>query len=195
MTWNGRSSGNVVPSTVTCALLHRLEQRGLRLGRRPVDLVGQDEPGEQRPVPERELAGTLVPHERAGDVGRQQVGRELDAAERQAERLRERAGGEGLAEARVVLDEHVPAGEHRGEDEFERPTLADDRALDLARAPRRHSRIASPSGVVRSVGLQRLQPGHPLRQLPPRRRGRRRGTDHLPQAVSQQFAGLLRLRP
>jgi hypothetical protein len=30
-------------------LLHRLEQRRLRLGRRAVDLVGQDDVGEDRP--------------------------------------------------------------------------------------------------------------------------------------------------
>ena len=33
-------------------LLHRLEQRGLRLRRRAVDLVGQDHVGEDRPADE-----------------------------------------------------------------------------------------------------------------------------------------------
>ena len=38
------------------ALLHGLEQRGLGLGRRPVDLVGQDQVGEDRAGPEGEPA-------------------------------------------------------------------------------------------------------------------------------------------
>ena len=44
------------------ALLHRFEQGGLRLGRRAVDLVGQDDVGEDRAVQELEhaLAGRLV---------------------------------------------------------------------------------------------------------------------------------------
>jgi hypothetical protein len=36
------------------ALLHRLEQRGLRLGRGPVDLVGEHDVGEDRPALELE---------------------------------------------------------------------------------------------------------------------------------------------
>ncbi len=39
------------------AFLHRLEQRGLGLRRRAIDLVGQDEVGEDGPGPERELSG------------------------------------------------------------------------------------------------------------------------------------------
>ena len=37
-------------------LLHGLEQGGLRLGRRAVDLVGQEDVGEDRPLDEAELA-------------------------------------------------------------------------------------------------------------------------------------------
>ena len=36
--------------------LHHLEQRGLRLGRRAVDFVGQQQIGEHRPAPRGELA-------------------------------------------------------------------------------------------------------------------------------------------
>ena len=41
-------------------LLHRLEQGGLGLGRRAVDLVGQDQVGEDRPGHEAQLAGAAV---------------------------------------------------------------------------------------------------------------------------------------
>ena len=42
-------SSYVAASIVTRALLHRLEQRGLRLRRRAVDLVGEQQLGEDRP--------------------------------------------------------------------------------------------------------------------------------------------------
>ena len=46
-------------------LLHRLEQRRLGLGGRAVDLVGEQQPGEERAGPELELARALVEDERA----------------------------------------------------------------------------------------------------------------------------------
>ena len=65
-------------------LLHGLKQGGLRLGRGAVDFVGQNDVGEDRPLDELELApalGGLLQNVGAGDVGRHQVGCELDAAE------------------------------------------------------------------------------------------------------------------
>ena len=73
----------------------------------------------------------LVVDERPGEVGGQQVGGELGAGEVQAERLREGARGEGLAEAREVLEQHVAVGEEPGQHELERLALADDGGLDL----------------------------------------------------------------
>ena len=67
-------------------LLHALEERRLGLGRRPVDLVGEHDLAHDRAGPELELLGLLVVDRDAGDVGRQQVGRELDAPEGAAER-------------------------------------------------------------------------------------------------------------
>ena len=61
---------------------HRLEHRRLHLGRGAVDLVGEHDVREDRPGPEREAAVLELEHARAGDVARQQVGRELDAPER-----------------------------------------------------------------------------------------------------------------
>ena len=63
------------------ALLHRLEQRALHLGRRAVDLVGEDEVGEDRALRGRNSPRARVVDARADDVGGQQVGRELDALE------------------------------------------------------------------------------------------------------------------
>ena len=62
-------------------LLHRLEQRSLRLRRGAVDLVGEEEVGEDRARQERELGAALVEDRGARHVGGHQVGRELDARE------------------------------------------------------------------------------------------------------------------
>ena len=113
------------------ALLHRLEQGGLGLGRGPVDLVGEQQPGEDRPAPEVELAAALVVDERAGEVGRQQVRRELDPREADARHLCEGACDQRLGEARKVLDQHMTVGKQPEQDELERLALAHDRALDL----------------------------------------------------------------
>ena len=95
------------------ALLHALEQARLRLGRRAVDLVGEHDLAEDRARPELELLRLLVVDRQAGDVRRQQVRRELDAPERAAEAAGDRLGQHGLAGARHVLDQQVPAAQQR----------------------------------------------------------------------------------
>ena len=85
-------------------LLHRLEQRGLRLRRRAVDLVGQDDVREDRPLHESQAAAALLLLEDlgAGDVRRHQVGRELDALEVEVEDV-----GERLDEQRLRQPGHA----------------------------------------------------------------------------------------
>jgi hypothetical protein len=63
------------------AFLHRFQQRGLHLGRRAVDLVGEQDVAEHRAEPGGELAGGGLVDLRAEQVGGQQIGRELDARE------------------------------------------------------------------------------------------------------------------
>ena len=127
------------------------------------------------PGPELELGGALVVDRRAGHVGGHQVGRELDPAEAEARRLRERARDQRLREAGKVLDQHVAVGEQAEQDELERLALADDRALDLveerlgrARRPRAMSsqrfERASTAAAIRSE-----------RERRPRRASRGRG--------------------
>src|SRR5439155_26094504 len=60
-------------------LRHRLEQRGLRLRHRPVDLVDEQNVREHGPGAELEVALLRVEDGEAGDVGRLQVGRALHA--------------------------------------------------------------------------------------------------------------------
>ena len=95
-------------------LLHRFEQRGLGLGRRAVDLVGEDHVGEDRPLdelhPPSAVAG-LLEDLRPGDVRRHEVGRELDPLELEVEDLRDGADQQRLRQARRAGDEAVAAGE------------------------------------------------------------------------------------
>ena len=85
--------------------------------------------------PRQELERTLPGHRivlddfGAGDVGRHQVGRELDALEGQVERLGERAHHERLGQAGHADQQAVAAAEDRHQQLVEDLILADD---DLA---------------------------------------------------------------
>ena len=71
-------------------LLHGLQQRRLGAGRGAVDLVGHQELGEDRALDETEgalLAGYVLQHLRADDVGGHEVGRELHALGVEAQHL------------------------------------------------------------------------------------------------------------
>ncbi len=58
---------------------HRLEERRLRLRHRAVDLVDEHDVGEDRALPELEIATLLVVDRQAGDVGGLEIRRALDA--------------------------------------------------------------------------------------------------------------------
>ena len=139
-------------------LLHRLEQRGLGLRRRAVDLVGEQQVREDRARPELEVAVALVPDRRAGDVRGQQVGRELDAAEAEPARLGKGARGQRLRQPGHVLEQDVAVGQ---EAEQDRARAA--RACRRPRARPRRSRRSPSSASSRSS----------IRRAPaPSRRGR-----------------------
>ena len=110
-------------------LLHDLEQRRLRLRRRAVDLVGDDEIREHGAAPRAELPRPRIVDRVAGDVGRHEVGRELDAREAAADRLRECLDQQRLAQPRHAFDEHVPRRDEADQRLVDHFLLADD---DLA---------------------------------------------------------------
>ena len=113
------------------ALLHRFEERRLHLGGRAVDLVREDEVGEDRAALHGVFAGLRIVDERAHDVGRQQVGRELDAREVGVDGLRERAHGQRLREAGHAFEEDVAVGEEADQQAIDEVLLADDDPGDL----------------------------------------------------------------
>ena len=129
--------GQLVPHAADrdLPLLHRFEQRRLRLGRRAVDFVGQDDVREQRafekPPLARARAAVLFDNLGAGDVRRHQVGRELDPAERQVQRPSQRADHQRLGQPRHAFQQAVPAAEERDQQLFDHLVLADDHLRQL----------------------------------------------------------------
>ncbi len=116
-------------------LLHCLQQRGLHLGGRPVHLVGQDDVGEQRPLPDVELLGLLIVDHRADQIGRQQVGCELDARERGVDDLRQCLDRQRLCEAGNALEQDVAAGQQTDEEPLHHYVLAHQSAGDFLHDP------------------------------------------------------------
>src|SRR5207249_10565532 len=81
--------------------------------------------------PELELAGLLVEDRDAGHIRGQQVGRELDALERAAERAGDRLGEHRLASARHIFQQHMALAKQRDQHQFDRLALANDHFLNI----------------------------------------------------------------
>jgi hypothetical protein len=118
-------------------LLHGLEHRGLRLGRGAVDLIGQDDVGEDRSRNESEYAfagsGILLDDLGAGDVAGHEVRGELDAFEGEVEGLGQGRDEQCLGEAREADQQGVIAGENRDQQLIDHLILADDHLRQLMR--------------------------------------------------------------
>ena len=117
-------------------LLHRFEQRRLRLRRRAVDFVGEHDVREDRAGREHHLPASrrrVFLHEvGAGDVRRHQVGRELDARELQLEHLRHGVNQQRLGQSRRADDQAVAADEQRVQHLLDDVFLSDDDLAQLA---------------------------------------------------------------
>ena len=116
-------------------LLHRLQERGLRLGGRAVDLVGEHDVGEEGAFEEPQLpraaGAVLLEHVGADDVGRHQVGRELDATEGEIEALGERADHERLRQPGHAFQQAMAAAEEADEQFLHHLMLPHDHAGEL----------------------------------------------------------------
>ena len=93
--------------------VHGFEQRGLRLGRGAVDLVGQQEIGEDGAGLEFEDFGVRVVDGDAEHVAGQHVAGELQAVEAAGYRAGQRLRQRGLADAGHVFDEQMAARQQR----------------------------------------------------------------------------------
>ena len=113
------------------ALLHHLEQRRLHLRGRAVDLVREQEVAEHRAElgVERRVVGAV--DARADEVGRDEVGRELDAVERPAEHVGGRLHRQRLGEPRHALDQQMAARQQADQHALQHLILTGDHPPDL----------------------------------------------------------------
>ena len=112
-------------------LLHHLEQRGLDLRRRAVDLVREEEVAEDGPELRVEAAFALTVDPRPDEIRRDEVRRELDAGERAPEHGRGRLDRQRLGEAGDSLEQQVPLGKQADDDALEHHVLTGDHPPDL----------------------------------------------------------------
>ena len=113
------------------AFFHGLQQRCLGLGRRPVDLVGQHDLSHDRTGAELELHRLLVKDRHTGNVGRQHIRGELDAAELATDGARDRTRQHRLAHAGNILDQQMSFAQQRQQRGLYFDPLADDDRLDI----------------------------------------------------------------
>ncbi|MNP12525.1 hypothetical protein D3C76_1047600 [compost metagenome] len=114
-------------------LLHGFEQRRLDLGRRTVDLVGEDHIAEQRTGLELDavLPIHLLQDFPAGDVRGQQVRGELDATHARVEVPGQGLDGTGLGQARQAFEKEVAVGQKAKQHVADGLLLAEYRVPDL----------------------------------------------------------------
>ena len=113
------------------ALLHRLQERGLYLRRRPVDLVGQYQVVKQRTPAKLEgsFLGTVDVGTR--QVRRQQIRRKLQAVEVAFDTLRENLDGAGLGQAGGTFHEEMAIAEQCDQHPVDQVRLPDNQAARM----------------------------------------------------------------
>ena len=102
--WGFSSDGDL-------ALLHGLQQGALDLGRGAVDLVGQDEIGENGTQMRDEPSILRLEDHGADDIAGQKIRGELDALELQAESGAEALDQECLGQTRHAFEKNVAIGQ------------------------------------------------------------------------------------
>ena len=110
------------------AFLHGFQQRGLGFRRRAVDFIREQEIGEHGPrsITEFHAALVLVDDLGAEDVGRHQVGGELDALEIHAQHPRDGLHQQRLGQSRHADEQAVAVGKKGGDQAGDDFLLADD---------------------------------------------------------------------
>ena len=130
-TWNGSGSGGCCVPTVTRRSCIACSSAacvfgGVRLISSASTRLWKMGPGRNRTA--RPAPPVFLEHVGAGDVGGQEVGRELHAPERQLERLGQRRHEQRLGEARHADEQRVTARQQRDEHQLDDLLLARPRA-------------------------------------------------------------------
>ena len=112
-------------------LLHRLQQRRLRLRRGAVDLVGEKNLREDGAFGEGEAVVREIEQVGAQHIARHQVRRELDAAEVKRQAGGEAAGEHGLGGARHAFDERMAFAEQTHQQQIQGGVLPHHGLVDF----------------------------------------------------------------
>ena len=108
--------GKCVAANRHLMFLHSLEQSTLHLGRGTVDFIGQHEVGKHRTVLHLEVFVLLRVDHRTDNVGRQQIGSELNSAEIGIDELCQRLDGQRLCQSGHTFQKDVTVAEERDEE-------------------------------------------------------------------------------
>ncbi len=127
--WIGKRQASLLDADH--ALAHRFEQRRLRFRRRTIDLVGEENIGEDRAGNEFEFLLILVVDRDADDVGGQKIARELNPLKRQRQRAGQRVRQRCLADSRNVFEKDVALGKERGDAVLHDFGFSADHTLDI----------------------------------------------------------------
>ena len=114
------------------ALFHRLEQRSLRPRRHPVDLIDEQQIGEDRALMEGEGARRHVEDVGADDVGGHEVGSALHALELQPHDVGQRPHRQRLRQAGNTFEQRMPAADDRQQQQIDHLGLPDNDPGELA---------------------------------------------------------------
>ena len=129
-TKNGSNSGCRTRPTVTCRSCIASNSAACVFGGVRLISSAKIDVGKQRPFEKAEFAAAgravLLDDFRAGDVGRHQVGRELHAAERQAQAAGQRADHQRFGQPRHAFQQAMAPAEERNQQLFDHLVLADD---------------------------------------------------------------------
>ncbi len=95
--------------------LHGLEQSGLYLGGRTVDLVRQHKIRKDRAFLDMELLGLLRVYLRTQHIGRQQIGRKLNTGEIGLDKVSQGLDSQGLCQARHTFEQDMSVAQKSDE--------------------------------------------------------------------------------
>ena len=113
------------------AFSHGLKEGALDLCGCPVDFVGEDEVGEERPLFGGELAGAWIVDQRSDEISWEKVRGELDALELGVDARGQGFYREGLCDAWDTFKEDVPIRQEANEEAVNEGLLSDDDARDF----------------------------------------------------------------
>ena len=107
-------------------LAHRFKKRALNFRRRAVDFVGQNEIGENRAFSSGKIAGFLIEDHRADQIGRQKIGRELNALKVGLNHVGQSLDRQRFGQPGKTFEQNVAIAEQREQQALDQNSLADD---------------------------------------------------------------------